>query len=124
MKWQAKDRKMLEQIIRYCEKIETTIHRFGANFESFTCDPDYVDSVSMNILQIGELAGSLSADYVESTKTSMDWRAIKGMRNIFAHDYGSMDIERTWYTATTDVPELKAFCIKQLEAIGKETTDV
>ncbi len=115
---------MLEQIIRYCGKIETTIRRFGADFESFACDSDYVDSVSMNILQIGELAGSLSADYVESTKSSVDWRAIKGMRNIFAHDYGSMDMERTWYTATTDVPELKAFCIKQLETISKETADV
>ena len=124
MKWQAKDRKMLQQIIRYCEKIETTIQRFGADFESFACDSDYVDSVSMNILQIGELAGSLSADYVESTKASVDWRAIKGMRNIFAHDYGSMDMERTWYTATSDVPELKAFCIRQLETIDKEATHV
>ena len=123
MKWQAKDRKVLEQIIRYCEKIETTIRRFGASFEAFVCDPDYVDSVSMNILQIGELAGSLSAEYVESTRAAIDWRAIKGMRNIFAHDYGSMDIERTWYTATTDVPELKAFCIKQLKDADKETAN-
>ena len=124
MKWQAKDRKMLQQIIRYCEKIEATIQRFGADFESFACDPDYVDSVSMNILQIGELAGSLSSEYVESTKASVDWRAIKGMRNIFAHDYGSMDMERTWYTATSDVPELKAFCVRQLETIDKETAHV
>lgn len=115
MKSPANDRKALEQIIRYCTKIEASIRRFGPDFESFVCDSDYVDSVSMNILQIGELAGTLSQEYVDKTRGVMDWRSIKGMRNIFAHDYGSMDLERTWFTATSDVPELKAFCEKELE---------
>ena len=29
---------------------------------------------------------------------------------MFAHDYGSMDKERIWQTATEDVPALKAYC--------------
>ena len=39
----------------------------------------------------------------------MDWRAIKNMRNMFAHDYGSMDKDRIWQTATEDVPALKGY---------------
>ena len=74
----------------------------------------------MNILQIGELAGALSGDYVERTRRAMDWRSIKGMRNIFAHDYGSMDLERTWYTAVTDVPALKEFCQGELARMDGE----
>ena len=120
MTLQAKDYNILKQIVRYCEKIKTTVERFGADFESFVCDPDYVDSVSMNILQIGELAGVLSSEYTTSTKSKMNWRAIKGMRNILAHDYGSMDMERTWYTATVDVPELKAYCEKELRQTNEE----
>ena len=38
------------------------------------------------------------------------WRAIKNMRNMFAHDYNSMDIELIWETVVEDIPELKAFC--------------
>ena len=77
-------------------------------------DQDYMDSVSMNLLQIGELAGKFSDAYVQKTKPQMDWRAIKNMRNMFAHDYGSMDKDRIWQTATEDVPALKAYCERAL----------
>lgn len=68
----------------------------------------------MNLLQIGELAGRLSDDYVQRTKAQMDWRAIKNMRNMFAHDYGSMDIERIWETVTEDIPVLADYCKQEL----------
>ena len=82
--------------------------------ETFLNDADYRDSVSMNLLQIGELAGKLSEEYVQATKAQMDWRAIKNMRNMFAHDYGSMDIERIWETAVEDIPVLTDFCKNSL----------
>ena len=68
----------------------------------------------MNLLQIGELAGKFSDAYVQKTKPQMDWRAIKNMRNMFAHDYGSMDKDRIWQTATEDVSALKAYCERAL----------
>ena len=64
--------------------------------------------------RIGELAGKFSDAYVQKTKPQMDWRAIKNMRNMFAHDYGSMDKDRIWQTATEDVPALKAYCERAL----------
>ena len=87
---------------------------FGREFDVFLEDQDYMDSVSMNLLQIGELAGKFSDAYVQKTKPQMDWRAIKNMRNMFAHDYGSMDKDRIWQTATEDVPALKAYCERAL----------
>ena len=75
-----------------------------------------MDSVSMNLLQIGELAGKFSDAYVRKTKPQMDWRAIKNMRNMFAHDAGSMDKDRIWQTATEDVPALKAYCEHELRS--------
>ena len=68
----------------------------------------------VNLLQIGELAGKFSDAYVQKTKPQMDWRAIKNMRNMFAHDYGSMDKDRIWQTATEDVPALKVYCERAL----------
>ncbi|MBR5428411.1 MAG: DUF86 domain-containing protein [Clostridia bacterium] len=65
----------------------------------------------MNLLQIGELAGRFSDDFVQSTKPDIiDWRAIKNMRNMFAHDYGSMDYDRIWETVKDDLPVLYKYC--------------
>ena len=35
---------------------------------------------------------------------------MKGMRNLVAHNYGSMSREIIWETAVTDIPALKNFC--------------
>lgn len=107
----SRDRQILERILEYCRKIGRTVARFGDSHTTFASDPDYVDSISMNLLQIGELAGRLSEDYIASCKEKgVNWRAIKNMRNMFAHDYGAMDVERIWVTATEDVPDLERFC--------------
>ncbi len=39
---------------------------------------------------------------------------MKGMRNLVAHNYGSMDRRVIWETAVTDIPVLKKFCEEQL----------
>ena len=109
-----KDIRLLEKIQQYCEKINSTVDRFGKSLPAFVNDQDYIDSVSMNILQIGELAGKLSDTYVQETKDEINWRAIKGMRNLFAHAYGSMDIEMIWDTVIDDIPRLEQFCKQQL----------
>ena len=115
MSMSNKDFQIIEHILHYCEKIEKTCERFGTSFDVFSVDPDFIDSISMNILQIGELAGKLTDEFVTETKDSVDWRAIKGMRNMFAHDYGSMDIDRIWETAVDDIPVLESNCLAFLQ---------
>ena len=39
---------------------------------------------------------------------------IKGMRNLIAHNYGSMSRDIIWETASVDIPALKNFCEEQL----------
>lgn len=112
----SKDRHILEHILQYCHKIDRTVERFGDSFQVFADDPDYADSVGMNLLQIGELACRFSENFVvRSKELGINWRAIKNMRNMFAHDYGAMDMERVWVTVMEDVPELEAFCEAQLK---------
>jgi len=105
---------VLEHILRYCDRIETIIERFGADKNIFLNDIAYRDSISMNLLQIGELSGYLTDDYRNSTQKSMQWSAMKGMRNFFAHNYGEMDANIIWNTAIDDIPQLKAFCEQQI----------
>lgn len=115
MNFPSRDRQILENILQYCHKIDRTVERFGNSFAAFSGDSDYADSVGMNLLQIGELAGRFSEDFVALSKAlGINWRAIKNMRNMFAHDYGAVDVERIWVTVTEDVPELERFCEGQL----------
>ncbi len=100
----------------YCEKIAKTINRFGAERKTFASDDDYANSVSMSIMQIGELSIGLSDEFKEKTKNQMQWGMIRGMRNLFAHTYASMDKDVIWEVASNDIPGLLLFCNGIIEA--------
>lgn len=110
------DLQRLSHIRDYCIEIEKTITRYGKSFEIFDSDADYQRSISFCILQIGELSGGLSQEYRQTTASRVQWGPIKGMRNLVAHNYGSMSRDIIWETATVDIPVLKAFCQEQLDA--------
>ena len=105
----------IEHILDYCTDVKETVERFGTDSETFLADKDYFKSVSMSIMQIGELSAGLSEDFKESTKTQVQWGPIKAMRNMFAHGYAKMDKVVVWETALRDIPVLSEFCKKVLE---------
>lgn len=109
------DLQRVKHIRDYCVAIAETIARYGASFEVYAKDVDYQRSVSFSILQIGELSGGLSAEYRSATADRIQWGPMKAMRNLVAHNYGKMDQQIIWETATVDVPALLRFCEKQLE---------
>lgn len=114
MNMSSKDRQILSHILRHCERIENTAKR-SSLFEAFAADADFVDAMSLNVLQIGELVGRLSDEFIQSHSDAMPWKEMRAMRNVVAHDYLSLDIDRLWDTAKEDIPALKAFCLKQLD---------
>ena len=65
-------------------------------------------------MQIGELSNSLSDDYRKQTADIIPWSAIRGMRNLFAHNYGSMSRDIIWKTVKEDIPGLLSFAEKAL----------
>lgn len=77
------------------------------------------NSVSMDIMQIGELVNHLSSDYLNETKDNINWHAIRGMRNHFAHGYFSMDFQIIYDTALYDIPKLEKFLNKELKKFNK-----
>ncbi len=109
------DLQRIAHIKDYCIEIEETISRYGKSFDVFTNDTDYQKSVSFSILQIGELSGKLSDEFRRENAGNVPWAAIKGMRNLFAHNYGSMSREIIWKTAIEDIPPLLAFCEQVLK---------
>lgn len=116
------DLQRLSHIRDYCLEIEQTIKRYGDSFDTFSADTDYQKSISFSIMQIGELSNGLSDDYRKQTADIIPWSAIRGMRNLFAHNYGSMSSEIIWKTAKEDIPGLLSFVEKAL-AIEKQQKD-
>jgi uncharacterized protein with HEPN domain len=106
----SSDYDRLDHIEKYCAEIEETITRFGADYDIFSADTDYRKSVSLSILEIGELSAGLSDEFKDSTRDSVQWGPIKAMRNLVAHSYRKMDVETVWETATKDIPKLREFC--------------
>jgi uncharacterized protein with HEPN domain len=47
---------------------------------------DYIDILSHNVAQIGELAGHLTKDF-QQAHTEVPWVAMISMRNIIVHGY-------------------------------------
>ncbi len=104
------DLQRLSHIRDYYVEIQNTIKRYGKDFTVFDADHDYQRSISFSIMQIGELSGGLSDEFRKETSGRIQWGPIKAMRNLFAHNYGHMDRDIIWETATTDIPVLRDFC--------------
>lgn len=104
-----RDLNVIRHTLRYCKEIETAHADFGASKERFLCSTTYRNAVSMPILQIGELANHLSAEFRQA-HPEIPWKQIIGTRNFYAHAYLSVDMELIWETSLDDIERLKAFC--------------
>ena len=113
-----RDTQILDHIIEYCTDIEETLIKYGDSFESFSTDKGYQYILSFCIIQIGELVNTLSSDLRSETVQEINWREIKGMRNIVVHNYRSINRQILWDTVHEDIPLLKAFCEKHLYRPG------
>lgn len=107
----TRDKATTDKILKYCGEIAETHKAFDYNRELFL-DPEkgfiYRNAITMPILQIGELAKHLSENF-RVKYDQIPWKAIAGIRDVFAHNYGSVDYEMTWITSTEDVRMLQSF---------------
>lgn len=111
----SSDLQRVRHMKSYCEDVAKTIARFGADYEIFSTDTDYFNSISMSIMQVGELSVGLSDEFKRATGRQVQWGAIRGMRNMYAHAYAKMDKIAIWQTATIDIPGLLQFCERTIE---------
>ena len=72
---------------------------------AFMADSEKQDAVLRRFEIIGEAASRLAPE-VQALFPAIPFRAMRGMRNIIAHDYGEVDLELVWQTAEADLPRL------------------
>ena len=101
-----KEKRAIERILKYCDRIEEAINRFGDNREIYMMDKQYQDACGLAIIQIGENAKEFDDDFREKYN-KIKWSSYVGMRNIFAHNYEGVIDDITWSVIKEDIPELK-----------------
>jgi uncharacterized protein with HEPN domain len=58
--------------------------------------------------RIGEAVSRLTEEFV-TDHPQIEWRKVKGMRNIVTHEYARIDYEILWNALALRVPEIAAF---------------
>ena len=106
-------RGILEHMLEDTQDVVSFTERVGS-YESFCKDTMVRKAVVMSLLNIGELANHLPAEYTE-THTEMPWKRMIGMRNLAAHGYHTMSLNIIWDTTQIFIPELLKFLQTQLD---------
>ncbi|MCM1212862.1 MAG: DUF86 domain-containing protein [Blautia sp.] len=106
MRGKKSERIILQKMMQYCDEIEQILKKHHSNRAEFEDDKEFQFACGMCIIQIGELVAGLDESFVEKYP-DIPWRQIKGMRNIYAHDYDIIDNDIIWETITKEIPELK-----------------
>ncbi len=77
----------------------------GVSFEHFMANRVLMRATERSVEIIGEAARHVSPEFI-AAHPEIPWRQIIGQRNILAHEYGQIDHEMLFKTATLDVPAL------------------
>lgn len=104
-----RDIRIIRYISNYCVEVKTAHEDFETSKEKFMSSSTYRNAVTMPILQIGELVNHLSDGFMETHK-QIPWSEMRGIRNLFAHQYHSVDFEIVWSTSLDDIAFLQSFC--------------
>lgn len=101
---------ILQTIIKNCDEASNSVK--GISYNDFIKNIEKMNSVSFNIIQIGEFAKRIPKDFIE-VHGDIDWKSIAGARDFLAHHYDMIKQDVLWKTATIDVIDLKG----KIEAI-------
>ena len=107
-----KDKKILEFIIRHCLNIEEDISNISEEY--FYKDRKTQNSICFDIIQIGELAKSLSNEFIVKY-SKMPWKDIKGMRDWVVHGYQTIKLSLIYNTAVNDIKPLRIYLEEIIE---------
>lgn len=107
--WRLRIEDMLESI--------DAIQRYVGDIDgiSFTRGTAVFDAVLYNLVVIGEAASHVPDD-VTARYPEIEWRGIRGMRHILAHEYFGASVDVVWKTVVDDLPTLRV----QLERVLAE----
>jgi len=100
----------LKHVVEAADKVAEYID--GYDFDSFSEDSKTQDAVIRQIEIVGEagknVLDSSSVFEQEHPDIARDFQAARGMRNVLAHGYFSVDAQVVWNTAFASIPKLRS----------------
>jgi len=103
-------------MIEHCQDIGDAVSRVKTA-KGMDADNLIRKAIVFSILDLGELT-KLLENYINLSDSKIDWKGLKGMREIAAHRYKSMDSEIVWNVATHDIPEIYAYLHSKYETLS------
>lgn len=79
----------------------------GMDLDEFLADRRTQLAVERSLELVGEAARRVT-ESLRAAHPGIPWRAIVGLRNVLAHDYGDLDASRVFSAAVRDIPALLA----------------
>jgi len=89
------------------------------SLEEFLSDEMLQAAVIRCVEVVGEAARQVSED-TRRRATEIPWTQIVGMRNILAHDYGALDLERVYSVVMKEMTELLEHINKLISSLEQE----
>ncbi len=77
----------------------------GIKYDIFVQNRMIRYAVERQLLVIGEAANHVSSEFQEA-HPEISWRQMIAMRNVLAHEYGEIKVDRIYAAATDSVPKL------------------
>lgn len=103
----------LKRILECVRRIEEDT---SIGYDAFVVSHIHQDAVLRNLQTLAESVQRLSEN-LKSKHTDVEWRSIFVFRNVLAHDYLGIDIDRIWGIVKEDVPVLKQAVERMLSEI-------
>lgn len=104
MRNRSGDKARLQHILDAIEEIESYI--VDADFDKFMENSMMRFACIKQMEIIGEASNHIS-DEVKSQFSTIEWKQIVGMRNVFVHEYFGVDTTIVWEIIQGDIPDLK-----------------
>lgn len=99
-----RDREALGRIVECIDIIAEYVARVGA---AWPTDGMAIDAIAKRVEEIGEVIKRVTPATL-AMMPGVNWRAIKGIRDVIAHDYDDVDSEVLAMTVRNNLPGLRA----------------
>ena len=105
MQPEERDHAYVWDMLKAAREVESMLELY--DLPAFLADRVMVRATERTVEIIGESARRVSSSY-QNSHPEIPWREIIGQRNLLAHEYGQIDHELLYKTATEDIPALIA----------------
>lgn len=110
-------RRRLQYIFDAIQLIERRTQQGRA---AFAGDIDTQDAVLWRLETLAEATGKLPDD-IKKRHPAIRWRAVYGFRNIAAHGYLDLQLDRVWEIIEIYLPELRAVVEEELQRLPADS---